>query len=230
MTLVRRLRQRFLNTPLSPFWLARRGISRRVSECRDFVRGHVLDIGCGNKPYREIFDATRYVGVDLPSNLNESRVVDVYASGLALPFDAAVFDTVVCFEVLEHVPDPVRLLQETRRVLRPTGHLVLTTPQTWGLHEVPHDYFRYTPYGLTELAEAADLEVIRVVPTSGFWVTWAARTADFLFQRHAYGRGVVIEALFGTVCAGVQVGGLVLDKLYRSEGDALDNLLVARRR
>lgn len=229
MSVVRRLRRRFLATPLSPFWLARRGIRLALASCRDAVRGVVLDVGCGNKPYAELFDADRYVGIDLPSNLTRSSVVDSYASALALPFRAEVFDAVVCSEVLEHVPDPERLFREVRRVLRSGGHLVLTTPLTWGLHEEPHDYYRYTPYGLRELARRADLEVLRVAPTSGFWVTWAARTSDFLFQKHAYGRGVVVEGLFGLLVGMIQLGGWVLDRLYRGQGDTLDHLLVARR-
>jgi len=229
MSLVRRLRQRFIRTPLSPFFLARRGIAQALKASADFVAGSVLDVGCGIKPYAGIFRFTHYVGVDLPSNLARSSVVDAYASGLALPFRPESFDSVICSEVLEHVPDPGLLLREVRRVLRPGGHLVLTTPQTWGLHEEPHDYFRYTRYGLEILARGAGLQVVRIAPTSGFWVTWSARAADFLFLRHAYGRGVVVEGLFGLLVAMVQGMGWLLDRLYRGAGDTLDNLLVARR-
>jgi len=193
------------------------------------VHGAVLDLGCGHKPYAHLFRWSRYVGIDLPSNMAKSRVVDVYASGLALPFPVESFDAVVCAEVLEHVPDPARLLAEVHRVLRPGGHLVLTTPQTWGLHEEPHDYFRYTKYGLDRLARVAGLEPVHIAPTSGFWVTWAARMSDFLFLRHAYGRGVVLEACFGAIVAVIQGVGWLLDALYGGAGDTLDNVLVARR-
>lgn len=229
MSTVRNLRRRFLRTPLSPFFLARRGIAKAFSESSEFVRGIVLDIGCGEKPYAYLFRWNYYVGVDLPSNSIQSGVVDAYASGLALPFASEVFDTVICSEVLEHVPDPGQLFIEARRVLRRGGHLLLTTPQTWGLHEEPHDYFRYTKYGLRELAERAGMTVVRVAPTSGFWVTWAARTADFLFLRHAYGRGLIRETFWGFVVAVIQTVGWSFDKLYRGAGDTLDNLLVARR-
>ena len=229
MTLVRRLRQRFLRTPISPFYLARRAIEQALRDHATYVRGVVLDIGCGHKPYAALFQCERYVGLDLPSSVARSRVVDVYASGLALPFADSTFESVVSSEVLEHVPQPATLLGEIRRVLKPGGHLLLTTPQTWGLHEEPHDYFRYTRYGLTALATSVGLEVIVVQPTSGFWVTWAARTADFLFLRHAYNRGLLREAVFGVGVAVIQVVGRLLDWAYRGRGDTLDNLLVARR-
>ena len=229
MSLVKRLRQRFMKTPLSPFFLARRAITAALRESAPYVRGTTLDIGCGNKPYEQLFQTKRYVGVDLPSNLNKSDVIDSYASGLALPFADCVFDSVVCSEVLEHVPQPDLLFREVWRVLRPGGHLVLTTPQTWGLHEEPHDYYRYTPYGLTWLAERAGFRVISVSATTGFFETWAARMSDFLFLRMAYDRGMVLEVLFGIVAGVIQVTGWALEQIVGKVGDTLDNVLIAKR-
>src|SRR5258708_36578465 len=68
-----------------------------------FVRGRTLDIGCGSKPYAALFKTDRYIGVDMPP---VSDTVDVAASGLRLPFADSVFDSVVCPEGLEHVPEP----------------------------------------------------------------------------------------------------------------------------
>ena len=218
-----------MNTPLSPFFLARRAITTALRESAPYVRGTTLDIGCGNKPYEQLFQTKRYVGIDLPSNLTNSDVIDSYASGLALPFAASVFDTVVCSEVLEHVPQPDVLLGEAWRVLRPGGHLVLTTPQTWGLHEEPHDYYRYTQYGLSWLAERAGFQVVSVAPTTGFFATWAARTSDFLFLRLAYGRGIVLELMFGILVAVIQVAGWTVERIVGRIGDTLDNILIAKR-
>src|SRR5437667_9735527 len=103
----------------------------------------------------------------------KSRVVDVYASGLALPFPVACFDAVICAEVLEHVPDPQRLFSEVHRVLRPGGHLVLTTPQPWGLHEEPHDYFQDAKYGLDGPSRVTGLVPLTIVSASGMRVMWA---------------------------------------------------------
>jgi len=52
----------------------------------------------------------------------------VEASAYALPFSTGAFDAAVCGDVIEHVQWPNRLLTEVERVLRPGGHLVLTTP------------------------------------------------------------------------------------------------------
>jgi len=194
------------------------------------VRGRLLDVGCGGKPYADLFgQVDRYVGIDvLPSGGGQQ---DVYASGLQLPFAAGVFDTVLSTEVLEHVPEPSQLIGEAYRVLRPGGCLVLTTPQTWGLHQIPHDYYRYTPFGLRYLAEKNGFTVLRLEPTTGFGVTFCQRFCDVVFYAPD-GRpnftGLVGE-LVKVPLAMVQLLGAGFDKIIGQRGDTLDNLLIARR-
>ena len=75
--------------------------------------------------------------------------------GGSLPFDAGSFDTVLCTEVLEHVAEPFRAVNEIARVLRPAGHVILTVPLYFPLHEeAGMNFFRYTPYGLRHLLKA----------------------------------------------------------------------------
>jgi len=132
--------------------------------------GWLLDIGCGNQPYAHLFPSVaRYVGVDLPPPPDTQRCADVWASGLHLPFVAARFDTVLCAQVLEHVPQPQQLVEEAFRVLKVGGRLILTAPQTWGLHEEPQDYYRFTRYGLHYLLESAGFEVQSIQARGGSW-------------------------------------------------------------
>lgn len=129
--------------------------------CRDYVRGKLLDVGCGRKPYKDTYfaTATSYVGID---HLTENSQPDIVASALDLPFDDKSFDTVVCTEVLEHIPDPLRVLCEMHRVLKPSGYLILTTPMYWPRHEAPHDFFRYPYDGLLYLLKESGLEFVRI--------------------------------------------------------------------
>jgi SAM-dependent methyltransferase len=224
---VRRLWQTW-NHWFHPLRTANAYLRHHMRQNTGYVRGRLLDVGCGQKPYADLFQVACYIGIELPPG--GQGVVDAYASGLALPFAAGAFDTVLSNEVLEHVPEPAQLLAEVSRVLRPGGHLVLTTPQTWGLHLVPHDYYRYTPFGLRYLAKKSGLEVVRVYPTTGFWVTFTQRFCDVLFYTNSQPNFPWwAEQVLRVPCALIQLLGVGLDKVFGQRGDTLDNVLVARR-
>lgn len=129
--------------------------------------GRVLDVGCGHMPFRDlaVSHAASYEGLDIePRVAGVDYVTDVCAM-TGVPRNA--FDTVLCFEVLEHLSDPSRALGAMAEVLRPGGKLLATAPHLSRLHEEPHDYFRYTGYGLRALVERAGLEVIELTPHAG---------------------------------------------------------------
>jgi SAM-dependent methyltransferase len=193
-----------------------------------YIRGRLLDVGCGSKPYADLFAVDWYIGIEVPPA--GQGAVDVYASGLSMPFGDCVFDTVLSTEVLEHVPEPGLLIREAYRVLRPGGCLVLTTPQTWGLHHVPFDFYRFTPFGLEYLAVKNGFRVIGIYPTTGFWVTFTQRFCDVVF----YTDGVpnfsgLTQQFIKIPLALIQASGILLDKIFGKRGDTLDNLMVAQR-
>src|SRR6478609_9472013 len=85
---------------------------------QSYVKGRVLDVGCGRKPYEKTFfaGAAEYIGCDY---LSDRSCPDVVCSALDLTFPDNSFDTVVSTEVLEHVPDPQLAFREMYRVLKP---------------------------------------------------------------------------------------------------------------
>ncbi|MCL4543833.1 MAG: class I SAM-dependent methyltransferase [Chloroflexi bacterium] len=146
--------------------LTTRALIAGLEDVRPFAWGQVLDVGCGAKPYEAMLRgrATAWVGVDFPQAFSGWTRANVFASALAMPFKDCAFDTVVSTEVLEHLPEPARDLQEMFRVLRPGGHVISTTPFYYGLHEEPRDYFRYTAHGLRYLATQAGFTVVLLEP------------------------------------------------------------------
>jgi len=211
----------------NPVWLARRCLTRTIVKQSNFARGRLLDIGCGNKPYRRFLTGVeQYVGVDLPW---PGSCADVYGDGTRLPFVDSTFDTVLCNQVLEHVSEPHELLAEIARVLKPGGVLMLTTPQVWGLHMEPYDFFRYTRYGLRHLAESHGLAVVQIDPTSGIWATLAQRLVDALVQNYGAGRAAWLNNVMGLALSPVLLGGFLLERLFGMYGDTLDNVLIARK-
>jgi SAM-dependent methyltransferase len=145
---------------VNPFYLSRRDLAAAMRGLAGNVRGRVLDVGCGQKPYARMFNFSEYVGVevDTPENRAQKRA-EVYYDGKVLPFGDAEFDTVLCNQVLEHVFEPDAFVTELARVLRPGGTLVLTVPFVWDEHEQPWDYARYSSFGLRHLLSKHGFEI-----------------------------------------------------------------------
>jgi SAM-dependent methyltransferase len=130
----------------------------------------LLDLGAGTGPYAPLYEQyfAETVSVDVPYSPHDISHIDVTASADSLPFESETFDFVLCTEVLEHCREPGTVVTEISRVLKPGGYAFVTTPFMAGLHEVPHDYFRFTRFGLQALAEDADLTVEAIWPKGGY--------------------------------------------------------------
>jgi SAM-dependent methyltransferase len=131
----------------------------------------VLDAGAGEGNYKSHFAAQRYLGVDLgvgDAGWDYSRL-DVVGDLAALPFRDGVFDASLNVTTLEHVHDPLQVLTEIARTLLPGGKLLLIVPHEWEEHQQPHDYFRFTRYGLEHLLRGAGFCSFEIQPVGGFF-------------------------------------------------------------
>lgn len=146
----------------------------------------VLDVGAGDAPYRELFGHCRYKTTDWEGSVHEgARRADYVASADALPLDDDVVDAVLCTQVLEHVPDPFAVLREAARVLRPGGGIYLTVPFVWELHELPFDFWRFTPASIERLLTGAGFVDVHVEPRNDCFQTVAQLLRNL---RHVMGR------------------------------------------
>ncbi|MGB6058594.1 MAG: class I SAM-dependent methyltransferase [Microthrixaceae bacterium] len=118
----------------------------------------ILDVGCGESPYRNLLAPTTYVGVDRRPRVRPADLA-VVADVMAIPTRGRFFDGVVCTEVIEHVNDERELMKELARVARPGAKLVLSSPFVHGLHEMPYDFRRLTSIGLASVLEEAGWKV-----------------------------------------------------------------------
>lgn len=152
-------------------WYANDALARVVAELARGLSGTVVvDVGCGQSPYRALVaHFERYVGLDAPGHPDSGERPDVQGDAGELPFRSASADLVLCTEVIEHVTDPVRVLFEAHRVLQPGGSLILSAPFTWHLHDEPHDYWRFTEFGLRILIERAGFHVVTLRPTNHYF-------------------------------------------------------------
>jgi SAM-dependent methyltransferase len=131
------------------------------------AHGRCLDAGSGRSPYKRLLTTVglEVLSVDVE---NRSGDVDVIADlqRMSEIGDESI-DTVLCSQVVEHVPRPWDAMGEIARVLKPGGVTILSVPHLSVVHEAPHDYYRYTRYGLEALCRRADLEVLEITPTGG---------------------------------------------------------------
>lgn len=220
-----------LGWTVNPFYFARRGLLQGLAEFLPQMQGRVLDVGCGQKPYRMLVPASEYLGVDIDSEVTRRLgIADLFYDGQKLPFADATFDAVLCSQVLEHVFTPDEFLREIRRVLRPGGVLLLATPFAWDEHEQPHDFGRYSSFGLRALIERADFVVEAQRKTCADFRAVVQLTAGALYKvtrtRHRWLNGLVQVALLAPVNA---LGGLIALGLPCNPDFYLDNIVLARR-
>ena len=142
-------------------------IERSIAWLAPELCGEMLDIGCGQRPYAGYFThVNRQQACDFDAKRGP---VDFECPADSVPLPAASLDSILCTEVLEHVPNPDAVWREFHRLLRPGGKVLLTTPMYWPSHEEPYDFYRYPHFGLRRLAKDSGFEVVKIVPRGGVW-------------------------------------------------------------
>jgi SAM-dependent methyltransferase len=144
------------------------------------LSGLVLDVGGKGKPsYRELLPlsgSTRFVVLDRVADCT----VDVAGAVELLPLRAAACDTLLCFNVLEHVFDYQAALAEMRRVLRPGGTLYGRVPFLLGVHADPSDHWRYTGDTLRRILADAGFDEVHVEAQGGLFLVFLNLSAPLL--------------------------------------------------
>jgi SAM-dependent methyltransferase len=131
----------------------------------------VLDAGAGEAQYRTIFQHARYETADFMA-VEKAYAPPTYVCDLtAIPVEDGRFDRVVFNQVLEHVPEPARVIAELSRVTKPGGRILCSCPFFFEEHEKPYDFYRYTQFGLKHLFEKAGWEVERIEWVEGYFGT-----------------------------------------------------------
>jgi SAM-dependent methyltransferase len=192
-----------------------------------YARGRLLDVGCGSKPWRGLFaeHVDEHVGIDFVPSERDPNAVDIIAGAYDIPLPDEEADTVLMTSVLEHLEEPERGVAEAFRLLRPGGHLILTAPFIWPIHEAPRDFFRYSPYGLRHLLEEAGFEVIEVQPLAGAWTTFSL---ELSYALRPYRRGLV-RPLVDVVTRAVQWAAGRWDKVDFQPRFSWSHLAIGRR-
>lgn len=208
---------------IEPYKIEHKDLHNGIKKHAKHMKGIILDAGCGGSPYKELLHGS-YIGVDIKAG-------DIRASLLNIPIKDSSVDSVLCTQVLEHVPEPYIALKEFYRIMGKKSYLLLTVPMVWGLHEIPHDYYRYTRYGLKYLLEKSGFRVISIHERGGLFKMMAQRFNAFLYYglflrlgklKYVIGSPLI---LFWNL---VTFTGIALNKLY-PKGDTLGYVCLGRK-
>ncbi len=162
---------------------------KEIQKVQSYIQGKTLDIGAGNYDrYSNLFSgATEYVGMDV-------KDAAIVGSIYEIPFEKESFDSLVSTQVFEHLAHPQKGAAEMYRVLKKGGCALVTVPQWNELHGEPHDYFRYTRYGLESVFSEAGFTVVTISQVGGYYANLAQMRIRFaidkcgLYQRPMLGR------------------------------------------
>lgn len=166
-------------------YLTTKRLREKISENSNFIKGKCLDLGCGSKPYENLFDTKEYIGVDIEESghVHFDSKIDVFYDGVNLPFEDEEFDSIFSSQVFEHIFNQEKILCEMKRVLKIGGFCVITIPFVWPEHEEPYDNNRYTKYGLEQLFIRGGFEVIKIEPHLNYFETIVQLWCDYM-ERH----------------------------------------------
>lgn len=133
----------------------------------------VLDAGGGEQPYRRFFLHCQYEAADFEL-VDKPYAKSTYVCDLAsIPVEEGRFDAIIFNQVMEHLPEPLTVLRELNRVLKPGGRMMATAPLFYEEHETPYDFYRYTQFAWRYLLEKAGFQIESLEWMEGYFGTVA---------------------------------------------------------
>ncbi len=146
----------------------RRGLYKEIE--RLDLSGKVLDLGGSRKSgYHELIKGTHTIEV---ANLDESSGLNIKCD-LEKPFPItdSSYDSLLAFNVIEHIFNYQGFFMECHRVLKSKGQLIIGVPFLMHVHPSPHDYWRYTEETLRKILEIAKFNNITITPVGNGLLT-----------------------------------------------------------
>lgn len=228
---------------ISPYFIAKHYILRDIRNTLKSYsfKGSLLDIGCGEKPYKNLFNSiNKYIGIDFKNysinkdfkgEIPEDYFSDDYLDTLTLPYQNESFDNVVAFQVLEHHKNPKKMISEVFRIVKSGGYILMTVPFLGGIHEEPYDYQRFTRYGLSKLFEENNFDIINIKEQGAIFSTISMLLNEHLNACASQNRfSYILSALVYFPFLVFQYLSLFLDVIFPSKRIFFNYLILARKK
>jgi SAM-dependent methyltransferase len=222
----------FLGIFTNPFYFARRNLYKQISKLAKEFSGKILDVGCGTKPYRELFNVDVYHGLeysDSKSGISHKSQDFVY-DGHTFPFQNETYDGIISNEVLEHVFNPDEFLSEISRCLKKNGKLLLTVHFVWDEHEQPGDFARYTSFGIKYLLEKHGFKIICFSKTANDVTIIFQLINDYIYKTCIGKNRKLNRIVVNSLCSIFNILGLISALILPKNDDLyLDNIILAQK-
>lgn len=212
---------------MNPYFFARKGLLKYISQNRNYISGRCMDFGCGEKPYEQLFSTTEYIGVEIETENKKSGIV--YYDGKKLPFVDGYFDCIICSQVLEHIPNIDEIIFEFYRVLKKGGYILLTVPFSYPEHLKPFDFRRFSSYGIKYLMQTKGFRVI-TYQKSGNYIETIAQMKNIYFNEKIFANRKHLKIFKRIVICMINLEGLICTRILKEDKDLyLDNIIVAKK-
>jgi SAM-dependent methyltransferase len=157
---IERQNTRYHPSKKSNYFELNKSLSLYLDELKpSFFQKKILDIGAGEIPFKQFYINLDITTCDIQNN--KTNTIDfIIKPGEPLPFSDGQFEIIFIFDVLEHIQDDLKFLQECNRILVPGGKIVANVPFMYRYHEIPFDFRRYTPAGLKEIFNKTNFELV----------------------------------------------------------------------
>lgn len=198
--------------------------------CEKYVTGRLIDIGCGEKPYKHLLEdlVTDHVGIDHCGTPHDRSNIDIIGTAYSIPKENNYFDSAICTAVLEHLEEPGLAINECYRVLKTGSYAIYSVPFIWHLHEEPRDFYRFSKYGLQYLFEKTGFTIVEVRPLSGFILTFLQ--LHIYLVKGKFNKGLIkFFGIFEFYNFIVQRLGVFLNKFDRSYAWTWMNVIVVQK-
>jgi SAM-dependent methyltransferase len=168
----------------------------------------ILDAGAGEQEYKRFCTHLNYVAQDFArydgrgdsaglqmGSWNQSNL-DIISDITAIPEPDASFDAIMCIEVFEHLPEPIKAVEEFARLLKPGGYLILTAPFCSLTHFAPyHFYTGYNRYFYEKHLLANGFKILDLQMNGNYFEYLAQEVWRLpeIAKRYAQGRPSLLE-------------------------------------
>lgn len=213
----------------NPFYISRSRLLNAIKTVSpSFSGGTIVDIGCGIKPYKDLFDCDKYYGVEIKGGGHEDcfKHCDIFYDGNEVPLLDSSADFALSTQVLEHTVSPELYLSEVNRVLKPGGRVLLSIPFAWDEHEKPYDFWRFSSFGIKSLLESKSFTVIETIKVESYIESIFQLFSNYIYTKLTSKNKYFNLFIYMTFCSTVQLLGIFLSKILPSNDDFYLNLVV----